>query len=1214
MPFSNRRPTSWRSFAAFALLAVSVSACGSATPPAPPQNPRDIRERAYRQNNLGVALLEQLSYADAAAAFRNAVAIDPQLAVGRLNLAIALLYEQDLDGAATEATEAAKQLSNIPQPAYVLGLIARAQNRNPDARAFFEKVRQIDATDVGTNVNLAQIALEDRRYDEAITLLEPIVRAEPMHVTASYVLGLALTRGNRQADGEQLLARAQSLRRAAYAVTFGTGYLEQGRYAEAIASTGNEPDLVDASPSTAAFTPSALIAASGATVSSPFANTYTAGTMDASAARTLAAGLGGAALPIDIDGDGTLELIVVSQAGQQLLRRAAGGSWADAIAGSGLETAPRDAVPTGAISADFDNDGSPDLFVLRDGTSSLYKNDGKGHFTDVTRSAGITPYTGLASTAAFVDVDHDGDVDLVMGGLADVASTRRAAQSANLAFPAGFAPAALRLLRNNGNSTFTDITRQAGLESREHAVAIVPTDFDNRRDIDLLVISADTAPKLFANQRDGTFKDVARDVGLADIAVTGERVTAVATGDVNKDDWPDFVVATTGTSRLALSTGRGRFEVVAAPDGLRGATSVQFADVDSDGLLDLVGVTGTGLTVFRNLGQSWSDVSSTAVPTGRGATANSRLMAVADLDGDGRTDLLTAGLDGSVHLWRNSGDPRNQSLAVRLRGRVSNRAGIGSKVQVRAGSLSARFEVSSATPPVASADLIVGLGQRPGAEVVRVLWPSGILQAETSALPTASGPADGSAPAPSNGAGAPAAGASATAIAEGKGGAAAASGQSATATLKSPFTVEELDRKPSSCPFLFTWNGERFEFITDFLGGGEMGYREGPGLYNHPDPVEYVRIRADQLKPSNGQYELRVTNELEEVLYLDHLQLTMATHPSDVELYPNEGMTVRPKPFRMHAVRRPHVPARVTDDHGHDVTERIANLDRRYPDDFALERIRGYAKTHSLLIDTGADASRHTLLLTAWTDYAFSSDNVAAEQAGLALIEPVLEVRGGDGRWRKLDVGIGIPVGRPQTIPIDLTGLLRPDERQLRLTTNMRIYWDQIRIGETVPAAEYVSTPTDLKTATLEARGFSAEVRPDGEDPPTYDYGRVSRQSPWKTFAGSYTREGDVLPLLEKSDDHFIIARTGDEVALTFAAPATDVPPGWTRTYFLKGDGYSKEMDINSASPDTVEPLPFHGMSRYPYPPSEHYPDTADHNRYRATFNTRGVVRGFPRP
>ncbi len=1154
-------------------LAVAVAACGSPPPPARKTPTRETRERAYRANNVGVALLEQLKYPEAATAFRGALGIDSSLAIGHLNLSLALMYEQELDAAAKEATEAARLMPTAPQPAYVLGLIARAQNRNDDARAQFEKVRQIDAVDVGANVNLAQINLEDRRYDEAIAALQPIVATEPYHVTASYVLGLALTRGGKAEEGQLLLQRAQDLRRANYAVTFGTGYLEQGRYAEAIASTGAEPELIDQTPPSVAFTPVAVAdAPDTAAPGTPFGRRFSAADLGGARAGELTAALGGGQALVDIDGDGSLELVVASAPGPRLYRRD-GLRWFDDSAAAGFAPDARTGAGIGVVSADYDNDGAPDLFVLRASGSSLYRNDGKGRFSDATRTAKLPAFHGLPGAAAFIDADHDGDVDLLIAGLAELATTRRQADGP-WAFPDGFAAAPLQLLRNNGNGTFTDITKAAQLDARGHVIAIVPTDFDNHRDLDLLIVSTDAAPRLYANQRDGSFRDVAGEVGLAAVMKPGETITAVGIGDVNKDDWPDLFFGRSGTSVLALSDGRGRFTVSDAPGSLRGVTAALFVDYDNDGLLDLVASGPQGLTVSRNAGPSWSDVTATAVaagaPAGRTAV---RSISSADLDRDGDPDMvLTAG--EQTWVWTNSGNERNRSLRLQLRGRVTNRSGVGAKVQIRAGSLSARFETSAATPAVTPAEPLFGLGARPGADVARVLWPSGILQAETAAA------ADGKEPAP----------------------------------LASPFLVEELDRKPSSCPFLFVWSGERFEFVTDFLGGGEMGYWEGPGAWNHPDPVEYVRIRGDQLKPVNGRLQLRVTNELEEVLYLDRLRLMTVTHPSDVQVYPNEGMTVAAKPFRLHGVRAPHAPVRVTDEHGHDVTARIAQLDRTWPDDFTVKAIRGYAEPHALIIDLGVTAAPQTLLLTAWTDYAFSSDNVAAYQAGLAAAEPKLEVRDAAGRWRPLDIGIGIPVGRPQTIPLDLTGLLRAGEHELRLTTNMRIYWDQIQVGDTVRTDGFAQQVAEPRSATLRERGFSAEVRPDGEDPPGYDYTRVSQQSPWKVFSGSYTRVGDVLPLLTQADDQFVIGKTGDEVALEFDAATAPLASGMSRTYLLHGDGYSKEMDVNSASPDGVEPLPFHGMSGYPYPETERYPDTPVHNRYRETWNTRRVVRSVPLP
>ena len=1126
----------------------------------------DARERAYRANNIGVALLEQFNYAEAARAFRDALERDRTLAIAHVNLSLALLYAQDPAGAAREASEAARLLPSAPQPPYILGLIARMEGRTSDALGAFERVHQIDPADTGASVNLAQMYLETRQYPQAIGVLRPAAEIERYNVTVAYNLGLALTRSGQVDDGRRMLERAQALRTTGYAVTYGTGYLEQGRYAEAIASTGAEPGLVDTSVPSAAFTPALISAPGGRSrpAVSPFGRRFSAGDLTPDGARQIEAGLGGCVALADVDNDGDLDLFDASAARQRLFRNDGQGAWTDATQGSGL-TAPGDAVPIGCVAGDYDNDGRADLFVLRQGVSSLYHNDGGSRFSDVTGVAGIASYPFLPGAAALVDVDHDGDLDLVIAGLADLAATVPRAADRALIFPGEFAPAPLRLLRNNGNGTFTDTTADARLRIATHAIAIVPTDFDNRRDVDLLVVNRGEPPLLFQNMRDGTFRDVAASSGLA-AAVGTEDITAVTAADVNKDGFPDFFFGRSDGGVFALSDGRGRFAVAPAPDGVRAGLAAQFIDYDNDGLLDLLTWSEEGAHVSRNLGQRWSDVSANAMPRASGgpALSSARGLALADLNADGRTDMVTSGA-AALAFWRNDGHDNRASIRVQLTGRASNRLGVGSKVDMRAGSLSARLERSAATPPVGPADVVFGLGHRAGADVVRVLWPSGILQAEAR-----------------------------------------------QPSLPSHLVIEELDRKPSSCPFLYTWNGERFEFVTDFMGGGELGYWEGPGARNRPDPLEYVRVRGDQLRAKDGRFEIRITNELEEALFADRFQLMAIAHPRDIDVYPNEGMTGSPKPHRLFAVAGARVPHAV-DDGGRDVTGRIARIDRRYPDGFALERFRGYAAPHTLTLDLEPVDKAPVLLLNAWTDYAFSSDNVAAHQAGLSLNPPLLQVRDSAGRWRTIVEDIGIPVGRPQTVTVDLAGRLRTGEHEVRIVTNMRIYWDQVLVATAGPTDDLQIRSLDPIRATLRVRGFSAEIRPDGHEPPLYDYSRVMLAAPWKTMAGRYTREGTVRDLLMKADDMFVIAKPGDEIAVTFdAAAAGPLPDRWTRTFLLVADGFSKEMDINSASPDRVEPLPFHAMTAYPYRGSEHYPDTPEYQQYRTMYNTRVVPRTLP--
>jgi len=1167
----------FRAKIAAAVLLLAASPLGS-------QRPAVVapREEAYRANNLGVSLLEQFKFDEAAAAFGEALRREPNLGIAHLNLSIALLQNSDLEAARTEAEAADRLMPGAPQPPYVLALLAREENRDEDAIRFFERVRQIDPRDTGAAVNLGQIHIQNRRYAQAIALLEPAFDDEPYSVTAAYNLGMALLRSGQQERGQQLIERSQSLRATGYGTTFSSAYLERGKYAEALASTGAERELVDRTPPGVTFNRTTIFPppSTPADATSPFGRQFRESDLTPEGARRLAASLGGGLTMIDVDGDGDLD-VVVATAGSERLLRNDGGRFVDATAASGLGAVPLDSVPIGCVAGDIDNDGIPDLFVLRFGRSSLYKNDGTGHFTDITASSGIRPTPFLPGAAALVDVDHDGDLDLVVAGLADIVASRARAAGGSIAFPDEFAPAPVVLFRNNGDGTFADITREAKIAIAAHAVAIVPTDFDNHRDVDLLVVTRDGPPVLLKNLRDGSFSDVASEVGLRPASADGAGFTAVAAGDVNKDGYPDFYFGRAqGPGILALSD-RGRFVITQAPSSARSAVAAIFVDYDNDGLLDLLTWSTDGPHVARNLGTSWSDETASAL-AGSGSRAfsiaSSRALGVADLDGDGRDDFLALGSDGATTQWRTDGAATNRSIRVRLKGRVSNRSGVGAKVQIRAGSLEQRLEVSATTPPVAPADLIFGLGTRSGADAIRVVWPSGVVQAESTGGTSAGNPT-----------------------------------QVVPAALPSIVTVEELNRKPSSCPFLYTWNGERFEFVTDFLGGGEMGYWEGPRTYNHADPIEFVRIRDDQLHEKDGRYEIRVTNELEETLFLDRLQLIAIGHPQNVAIFPNEGMTDPPKAFRLFAVKDQRPPAVVTDGDGRDVTAKVAAVDRQYADGFELKSIRGYAAQHDLVIELGGVPSRPVLLLTGWTDYAFSSDNVAAHQAGMSLSPPALDVRDVDGRWRPAILDIGIPVGRPQTIVVDLASVLRPGEHRVRIATNMRIYWDQILVASAMDGNRLRRTGLDPLAALLRSRGFSREVYPGGAEPPTYDYDSATTESPWKTMPGLYTREGDVRPLISRSDDMFVIAKPGDELAVSFDASALPaLPAGWSRTFLLKGDGFSKEMDVNSASPDRVEPLPFHGMSEYPYKPPAQYPDSPAHRMYRAQYNTRRATSALP--
>jgi hypothetical protein len=464
--------------------------------------------------------------------------------------------------------------------------------------------------------------------------------------------------------------------------------------------------------------------------------------------------------------------------------------------------------------------------------------------------------------------------------------------------------------------------------------------------------------------------------------------------------------------------------------------------------------------------------------------------------------------------------------------------------------------------------VIFGLGQLKSVDALRLLWPGGVLQSEIN-LP-----------------------------------------------VNQTKLIQELDRKGTSCPLLYTWNGKKYEFVTDFLGGCAIGYLLAPGMYNTPDTDEFVRVTDSQLKLKDGKYSLRMNNQLEEVLFIDQTELIALDHPAGVELFPNERLMPGPPfpEFKLFATQNSRPPRRALDHQGRDVLPLLTMVDRSTPQDFKLLPYKGYAEEHSLTLDLGdaAEAPQLQLLLTAWIDYADSTANFKASQTGAKLVPPYLQAKSRHGQWKTIIPRMGFPAGLPKTMVVDLTGKLPPGSQEVRIVTSMRIYWDQILVNTFAGAVDHDLRRLSPLSADLRYTGFPREYSPDGKRPLIYDYDWIDPVAPWKSHAGDYTRFGDVTPLLGSRDDRYVIMRNGDEVQIDFAA--TSLPPlpaGWKRTFFLYADGFGKDMDLHSAAADTVTPLPFHGMSQYPYPATEKYPETDAHRRYQREYNTRRVPEVF---
>ena len=864
----------------------------------------------------------------------------------------------------------------------------------------------------------------------------------------------------------------------------------------------------------------------------------------------------------DVDGDGTDDLFVstwspaVRKPAVHLYRIQAGFA-RDATGRSGISL-PQGA--TFAAFADYDNDGWLDLFTIGgDGHGRLFRNKGDGTFTDVSAKAGIANIKG-ARKAIFADLDHDGDLDILMIGNGP-----------------------RTVYRNNLDGTFTDVTAAYGLSGSGDERDAVFADFDGDGRTDVFISNAHSGGSLFHNGGAQRFSDVTSASGI-----TGTSSGAVAAGDYNNDGYVDlFVAGANGSgSTLWLNKGDGTFAQDSRSNATLGAlgsvsaTAATFLDYDNDGWLDLL-VTATpagtsktarGVFLFRNDGTGKFIDRSTVIPAPL-RSGGAQAIAVSDVDEDGDEDVFVADSTGAPRLLRNEGGNSNLAVNVELKGLrdgsgKNNAFGIGSRVELRSGEI---YQTRVATGRVTH----FGLGSHLKADVVRIEWPNGVPQ--TIYFPG------------------------------------------------SDQDVVEREMLKGSCALAYTWDGKRFRFVTDAMWrsalGMPMGLMGGTSAFAPAGASqEYLRIPGEALAPRDGRYVLQLTEELWETAYADEVKLVAVDHPDSVDVFVDERF-VPPGPVKLHlfqvATRYPVRSA--IDEHGTDVSAALRESDDIYVSNFTPTRYQGVVEPHDLVLDLGAEAGQAGtfLFLRGWIYPTDASINVAlSQQSSIKVASPSLEVRDAKGGWRTAIPNIGFPSGKDKTLIVDLAGKFPTADHQVRIRTNMQIYWDQAFVSRTLDDSPVKTTSLAPVAADLHFRGFSRMYRKGGRyGPYWFAYDDVTKESPWRPIDGAFTRFGDVLPLLEQPDDMYVIMGPGDEATIQFdATSARRLPPGWKRDFLLYTDGWIKDSDLNTAFGTTVEPLPFHGVQAYPYRPADAYPTDSAHQRYLREYDTRIVTRKTSRP
>ncbi len=1114
--------------------------CGPSLPGVDSREYREMVSAFY----TGLAALEAGDDARASDTLKRATEIVAGEPAAWANYGLLAIRQRDYDAAAARLGKAAELAPDSAPIAALMGLLESSRGNSAAAVTQFERAIAADPRDLKSIYQLAaEVEREgaDGADAKVQTLYEKILTAEPENLAV--LLDLARVAAKR-GDAETLRHTVEKLGSLASGwPPEGAAQLEQLKAAVA----GGDPR---ASASRVAFLRNVLLRvpeyqSSLASVKLPpqvvgapidrfiLLASPTPNPAPADTAITFAV----EAAPEDTKADWT-GIVWATGDDPPAVARVTGaelaiGSGAKLAFPAGSPSTP--AGPWGVATYDADYDFKVDLALAGAGGVRLYHQDSANAYSDATAKAGLPADVASASYAGVwpADVDLDGDLDLVLGAT----------------------EGATRMLSNNGDGTYA-VAQPFGDVARVRDLCW--GDLDDDGDPDAVLLDGDARVHVLWNERSGRFRPATVPAELGQVA-------AVALGDLDADGRLDVLALGTGGTlvRAELDDLGQAFTITPAaerggPVAAAGTSRLFLADLDNNGALDAVASGIDGTRVWLGAGQG------TLAPLD--AVVDGRVLGIADLDADGRLDFVGLTADGRSARFANRGTKSYHWQAVRPRAKEStgdqriNSYAVGSDMAVRSGLLYQHRPVSE---PVVH----FGIGENATTEIVRVVWPNGVVQAEFD--------------------------------------------------LTSDQAVLAEQRLKGSCPWLFAWNGREMGFVTDFIWRSPLGLKiNAQATAGVVQTEDWVKIRADQLVARDGLYDLRITADLWETHFFDYLALRVVDHPADEEIFVDERFAIPPPELAVHHTSTPRPVAGAWDDTGADVSAIVAKRDATYLDTFGRGRYQGVTRDHYVEVALPDDAPADRLVLVAhgWIHPTDSSINVALGQGKHDPPTSLsLEVPDGRGGWAVARSGLGFPAGKLKTVLLDLDGVFREGApRRVRLRTNLEIYWDSIewavehrsRLLEGI----LIATP---QVAELRYRGFSAVSQAGPASPELPTYGTIaSTTQGWRDLEGYYTRYGDVRELVSRVDDRYIIMNAGDEIVLRFAEPPMPPPAGWVRDFVLVGDGWVKDGDFNTSFSKTVLPLPSHARADYDTAPGHLEDDPV----YRAhpddwrDFHTRYVT------
>ncbi len=791
-------------------------------------------------------------------------------------------------------------------------------------------------------------------------------------------------------------------------------------------------------------------------------------------------------------------------------------------------------LPVAAVTEiDYNYNFRNDLAFAGSDGFRLYRLNDDQTFTDVTGDLGLSnstinrEYYGLWA----FDIEMDGDLDMLLSVTND-------------------APV---VLRNNGDGSFTETEPFSEIaDVRQFLWA----DLTGDGAPEATMLSAEGRVVTFLNMRGGRFDDG---------TLLTENSAAAAVADLNADGQFNIItVSRQGVfekHHYSLRTGewvRENLNIDFSAELDAESTNLFIADLDNNGALDLILSTPYETRIW--LGDEDRQ------PVAYEASLPGGIVNIFDVDGNERLDLL--GVNENLEPFHLKNEGTRNYFARSIRARASgelgdqriNSFGIGGEMEVRSGLLYQKQLISS---PIVH----FGLGEHEEAQMLRIIWPNGSVQAEFAEL-----------------------------------------GMGATI-----FNEQILK---GSCPWLFTNDGEEIQFITDAIWRSPLGLRinaqETAGVIQ---TFDRVRIPGHQLNPVDGVYDLRVTAELWETHFFDYVNLVAVDHPVGTEIYVDERFVFPAPDLSTQIVRTPRPVAKVTNHEGEDFTDIVSELNQTYMMAFEQSIYQGLTEEYSIVIELNSesDGDAEMLVLSGWLMPTDSSINLALSQGSVQPPRGLqVEVSDGNGGWQILHEDYGFPAGKLKTILLDLEGVFTHTEnRKVRLSSTSEIYWDAILQAEKLSPGMFTETSLNPVKMNLKYRGFSEWYEEDDVSPLLPIYSEIaSTAQRWRDLEGFHTRFGDVSELLAEIDDRYVIMNAGDEMILHFDA-LPEPAEGYTRSFVFESDGWVKDGDYNTEASATVLPLPYHGQADYEYQEAGSLFDDPVYQRHAedwVNFHTRYIT------